>query len=212
MPTADMHGGTVEFKDRDGRPVGFELVRIGTLKEFETVKAALENAQDDAKPCQVSLVTAKHKNVELARELVTADDSYRDLKERFNELAKDHIARGGDLESARSELDQEQERRKDGDHDLEMARAEIEDLMTVKASLEETNTALEVSQKELCESRAEFAASERAHLATGKECGNACNEREKSNAMLAAIKAELLTEGNRFKTILDALAEKIAGE
>jgi chromosome segregation ATPase len=104
MGTGDMHGGTVEFRDRQGNPVNFEMVRVGTTKELETVKAALATANGQI-------------------------NTLRDAKT--------------DLENTGAKRDKA----------LADARAELEDLMSVKASLEETSTALEVRDKELCHSR-----------------------------------------------------------
>ena len=42
MPTADLHGSTIQIDTGKGEKTTFELVRVGTLKEFETVKGALE--------------------------------------------------------------------------------------------------------------------------------------------------------------------------
>ena len=181
MPTADMHGGEVSFKDREGNEVGFEMVRIGTSKEFDTVKLALAEAKKNHEAVAQNYKDCLASKDGLREKLATADAAYTAEKEKVKQLGeqladrRDELtaaqdasaALGGQLSDANEErgrLNGLLESARTGHEAAKAARqaaldanasltSELEDLMTVKASLEETNTALDVSEKELCESR-----------------------------------------------------------
>jgi chromosome segregation ATPase len=105
-------------------------------EELEAQKAELAGALDDEK---------------LAIEAFRTTTS--ELRAQLDNAKKDNAEVRGHLACAKSAVANEMERSQELHHDLEMARGEVDDLMSVKASLEETNTALEVKEKELCESR-----------------------------------------------------------
>ena len=268
MPTADMHGGTVEaseegikFTDNKGNPVAFETCRLGTLKELETEKAALATANAEIATRGQGIASLHEKLAAMAEKRDVSEAAYKAEKEVSAELTKANqgIAEGiqrqkdtiadltaelrdlkinlqtqraatsevaSELANAKESLEQKNgaldQRTADVDSLItqrDVARAELENLLTVKASLEETSIALEVSQKELCEAREALADATKAnqgyideHVAVTSELGTARGELNTSRKALADLKAELLTEGDRFKTILDTIAEKIAGE
>ena len=267
MGTADLHGSTIKIETGKGEKTTFELVRVGTVKEFETVKEALDNARDDAELRQVSLETAKAKSAGLTAKLDAAITTYhaakddvtelsakvadangrwntqmetnarltRELAEaetRVGTLAEDHAAALANLETANEKIvsthewgaaavareqalkDRLAAAQSEHEHtgnalaaektaheatgrELGNARAELEDLLSVKASLEESTTALEVRDKELCELREE-------RDGTVKRL---VNERIESNSALIAFRDEVLAESDRSRTILDTIAE-----
>ena len=147
--TADLHGSTIRIDTGNGEKTTFELVRVGTLKEHKVVKAALETSRDDVELGRVSLITAKQKLASMTEKRDAAEAAYSTEKEVSAELTK-----------AIQGLAEGIQRQKDTiftmTRELESANAELSGLMTVKASLEETNTALETSERHLCESRASF--------------------------------------------------------
>ena len=192
MGTGDMHGGSLEFKDREGNPVNFEVVRLGTTKELATVKAALANMTTQRDGVRETNLVLHQKVDDTSVKLEAADSGYRDEKETSAdlntklleaqaELTRSDAARAQlrdanaglsdekqglctELEAANEKIVSTHEwgaaavRREQAlKDDLAAARAELENLMTVKASLEESTTALEVKSKELCESREELA-------------------------------------------------------
>jgi chromosome segregation ATPase len=196
MPLGDLHGTSVDFRDRDGNAVGFEFVRVGTMREFETVKAAhkergriLDNiaAQRDGLQAKLDAANEEYRKLHA---LFAAEDAERDNLQRevarLTELAYVQGGREGLTEREHREaIVQDFQKISREKNEL---RAELDNLMSVKASLEETNTALEVRDKELRE---------------------ATEQRDASNATLTELKEQLLVEGNRFKTILDVMAERL---
>lgn len=182
--TADMRGGEVTFKDREGNEVGFEMVPRGMTKEFDTVKAALANAELTITQEKHAVAALEQNTVKMAEKLATADAAYLAEKESSAalrasldgtrvELADSDEERGrlhGLLDSEKAASAQLQEEIREGDKarlELRNANAglsdekqrlcsELENLMQTKAQLEETNTALETSERHLCESRASF--------------------------------------------------------
>jgi len=272
MPTADMHGGTVEaseegikFTDNKGNPVAFETCRLGTLKELETMRGAYENASACVELHLASLETTQAKLAAMTEKRDVAEAAYLSLKtetqalltnadKNCKELRATVAAKDGELETAgeaykavedananlvaayeaeesvsaqlRAELAESADTHTKLCELVSDKNAEIEDLLSVKAQLEETSTALEVSQKELCEAREALADATKANEGhrdaysvlqdTHARCETSLitsdRQRDASRQALADLKAELLTEGDRFKTILDTIAEKISGE
>lgn len=254
MVMATLHGTTIEIKMPDDHRETFELARVGTLKEFETVKTALEEkaralqlsiGNNDSLRAQVKDALAKAE--ESSKAYVAEKEAREDSNEERGRLhglleseKETSAVLNGKLNADRARLTElqaefattERVYRETREEVAGLATAlasvraarqaaidanasltsELDNLMHAKSSLEETNTALEVSQKELCECRASLGAEERAHMATGKECGKACYEREKSNATLADLKAELLKHAGCMSDVLDAMHEKLTGE
>lgn len=191
MPTADLHGSTIQIETGKGEKTTFELVRVGTLKEFETVKGALATSR----AAEQSLDGL---NEDLKGKVAHANELLEAAEAAYKEACDRHAATIDSKTQIQSVL--------------AAARAELENLMTVKASLEEATTALEVKDKELTEAReANYLVNE--HWREEKVISAQLRkERDASNSVLAELKAELLAEGDRFKTILDVMAEKISGE
>ena len=245
--TADLHGSTIAIETGKGEKTTFELVRLGTLKEFETVKDALVKAQDDLALAKASLDTSKGQRAQMSEQLAAANEAYKAEKEARADSEDERGRLNGLLESVRaarqaaidanasltSELDKAQVELQDAcqelghrvhvENALRQAEAtlstraqelnakdsELEDLMSAKSSLEETNTALEVAQKELCEARAEHAD---AHVVLTADLGTARQECDVSRAALSDLKAELLKHAGCMSDVLDAMHEKLTGE
>ncbi len=204
--TADLHGSTIAIETGKGEKTTFELVRLGTLKEFETVKQALEEkaralalsiSNNDSLRDQVAkaLERAEESSKAYVAEKEAREDSNEErgrlhgLLESEKETSADlngklnaDRARLTELQAELQDACQELRRRVHVENALRQAEAtlvtraqelnakdsELEDLMSTKSSLEETNTALEVSEKELCEAKAEHERTGNA-LSTEKE-------------------------------------------
>lgn len=256
MPHADLHGSKIAIDTGDGHKETFELVRVGTVKEFETVKAALANRDEDLKAAgrengasldkwqtaSQKLVTTeraykaeKEKNAEGSKQLSVIKAESDELREERTELLSHIKTRDATVNELRDTLAEEQEvrakaiedyatmdrayrvlREDFNKRDLECqaledsnaklcqrvadAQAELEDLVPVKAQLEETNTALEVSQKN-------FAASEEAVAALKMELlgldGQICEAAGSTAGDRNEMLAEVVTERNVSRTALE---------
>lgn len=226
MPHATMHGTQMTITEDDGNKTTYELVRVGTLKEHETVRAALETETGVRKSAQALHSEFQAKLTAQAEKLATADAAYLAEKETSEGLrlglagaeAAFRASESGyadlttELEAARESVQSSLAVIKDKD-------AEIEALMTTKASLEETNTALEVSQKELCEARemienleAAFEAEESVSAQLTVERDRYGSERDVSRQALADLKAELLRESEGIMSYFKMLHETYGGE
>lgn len=254
MVMATLHGTTLTIRMPDGHEETFEVARLGTLKEFETVKAALASESvvrvkaveanagllaqiNDAGAKLADAYEAYKAEKETSADLngklnddrarmtglatalasARADsakiaESYDDVKERFEELAKDHVARGNELDSARNGHEAAKAARQAALDANATLTAELENLMSAKSSLEETDTALEVSEKELCEAKAERDAALVAFRKLDECRVNSLMEQDASKQALADLKAELLKHAGCMSDVLDAMHEKLTGE
>ena len=94
------------------------------------------------------------------------------------------------------------------DEQMTEMRAELSDLMTVKASLEETNTALEVKEKELCEATEALATETKRVIAKDETVTFLRGERDASRDALAETKARAFAFLNPAREAL--MAERTA--
>lgn len=254
MPTGDLHGSTIQIETGKGEKTTFELVRIGTVKEFETVKAALATSKAAAESLDglnsdLQVKLAHKEEVRFASEAAyTAEKEAREdsneergrlhgLLESEKELGETLLAERDKARTAlantSSQLASEKTAHEATGRDLGSARAELKDLMTVKEALEQTQTTLDVRDKELCEERESHTVTMANHDRYRKERDDikaafgslterqargerellyATRERDASRAAMADLKAELLKDADSLSVVLDALHEKLTGE
>lgn len=165
--TADLHGSTIAIETGKGEKTTFELVRLGTVKEFETVKDALGECRHKEDSFGVRIRDLEANLAASTEKLAAADEAYRAEKENGTALAVERGKQDSELalaiaslETARGQRAQMSElldvTRESLEASLTDARAELDNLMSAKSSLEETNTALEVSEMKLCASQEAF--------------------------------------------------------
>lgn len=220
MPNADLHGSTIDIDTGDGQKRTFELVRVGTIQEFDTTKSALEGSrravglsvkENDSLRSQVkdalakaeksseAYVVEKGVSAQLRGELVAADSSYRAAESCNENLAAAIEAAESENAKQREMIGKQGNELADAQEANRSLRAELDNAKDEKASLEESDAEL---RSELASVRAlvDVATNER-------------DTRRLSGAeMVGKIRHALEEFADEQKTLLDVALASITGE
>lgn len=234
MPHADLHGSTIAIETGDGGKTTFELGRLGTAAEFETVKAALETAKQDIAGMDAEIVRMVEKERATTQRLSNADAAYKEAKEANTEGSKQlaelraEVARLTELayvQGAREGLT-EREHREGIVRDFQKIsrekndlRSELENLRSDKESLEEADAELR-SELASVKAKLDVVAVERddasEKLDAAAELGaTLSDQRDESRASFDTLRTQMLDFLGEERTGIEAvvqLLEKLAGE
>ena len=105
MGTADLHGSTIQIETGKGEKTTFELVRVGTLKEFETVKAALATSRAAEQSLDDLRSDLAARLVKSGETRVAAEAAYKAEKENSTALAVERGKQDIELTTARDDLE-----------------------------------------------------------------------------------------------------------
>ncbi len=235
--TADMHGGEVTFKDRQGNEVGFEMVPLGTGREFDVVKAALENRDQQLRILTDEAHALRDKLDATDQHLADADAAYKAEKEKAAKLETERNHAKTEMDAARDTLAAERSEHERTGNALSTEKEVSAELTTANQGLAEgiqrQKDTIATTIRELANANAELsdlmtvkASLEETNTALKVSQKELCAERDvskrileerklvvmernESRQALAELKASLLADCTTF---LDAVTAKLSGE